>query len=238
MQLIQKKENKIVFQAEIEESLANAIRRYVGEIPTLAITEVEISKNDSPLYDETISHRLGLIPLKTEKSMNDKTEIKLKLSSKKTGFVSSKELKGGAEVVYENMPITYLDEGQELSLSAIAKLGRGIEHSKFNPGLMFYRAISEIKMSKDFLGEIKSLFPNIEIKEKGNQIVILDNGENEISDAIESLAESKRKPIEKDFKDELIITIESFGQMDVKDIFKKSIKTLNKDLDELEKKIK
>ena len=37
--------------------------------------------------------------------------------------------------------------------------------------------------------------------------------------------------------DELIITVESFGQMDAGDIFKKSIEALKKDLSTVEKKV-
>ena len=76
MKSIEKKENQITFGADIDESLANAIRRYISEIPILAVEEIEIYKNDSPLYDETIAHRIGLIPLKMEKSMAEKTETK------------------------------------------------------------------------------------------------------------------------------------------------------------------
>ena len=36
---------------------------------------------------------------------------------------------------------------------------------------------------------------------------------------------------------ELIITLESFGQMDVKDIFKKAVEELKKDLKEVSSKI-
>ena len=67
MKLIEKKDDCVVFQAEIEESLANAIRRSVNHIPILAISHLEVSKNDSALYDEIIAHRMGLIPLKNEK---------------------------------------------------------------------------------------------------------------------------------------------------------------------------
>ena len=97
MEIIDKKNNKIVFSAEIEDSIANAIRRYVGHIPVLAIDEVEIIKNDSPLYDETIAHRIGLIPIKTDKIAGEKTAT-LKLSSDKEGMIYSGDLKGSEKV--------------------------------------------------------------------------------------------------------------------------------------------
>ena len=42
MKIIRKKEKKLTFSAEIHNSLANAIRRYVYQIPIVAIDEVEI----------------------------------------------------------------------------------------------------------------------------------------------------------------------------------------------------
>jgi len=92
MKIIKKSKEKIVFSAN--EGLANSIRRSVSLIPIMAIDEVEISKNDSPLYDETIAHRLGLIPLKMENSYKDGTVLKFKLHSKKEGYVLSEEIKG------------------------------------------------------------------------------------------------------------------------------------------------
>ena len=48
-------------------SFANTLRRVVTEdVPTMAIEDVEFRKNNSILYDEIISHRLGLIPLTTD----------------------------------------------------------------------------------------------------------------------------------------------------------------------------
>ena len=41
MKIIEKKDNQITFSAEVDESLANAIRRYVDQIPILAIDEIE-----------------------------------------------------------------------------------------------------------------------------------------------------------------------------------------------------
>lgn len=235
MKLIEKKENQITFAAEIGESLANAIRRYINKIPILAIDEIEILKNDSPLYDETIAHRLGLVPLKSIKDTKKKNP-KIKLISKEEGMVYSKDLKG-MEIIYKDMPITFLNKGQELEIIATTKTGKGIEHSKFSPGLLFYRNIAEIRVAKDIYDKIKQKIPNNEVKIKGNDVVILDNKKQEIVDVCEKICNQEGKNSEINFKDELIITLESFGQISVEEILKKSIEGLKKDLSDVSKKI-
>jgi len=238
MKIIEKKENQIVFSVEIEESLANAIRRYLNQIPIIAIDELEISKNDSPLYDETIAHRMGLIPLKMDKSINEKTVVNLSLNVKKEGYVYSGDLSGNIKVVYSNIPITFLNKNKEIELIAIAKVGKGNTNSKFSPGLMFYRNSTEITIDSDFYNEIKKVCPNNEIKNKGNKIVILDNKKKEICDICEGICNKYGKKAEIFFKDELIITLESFGQLSVEEIFKRSIETLKKDLKDVSNKLK
>ncbi|MBU4308524.1 MAG: DNA-directed RNA polymerase subunit D [Nanoarchaeota archaeon] len=236
MKQIQKKENSIVFSTELSESLANAIRRYVNEIPVFAVEDVEISKNDSPLYDETVAHRIGLVPIKMKKDIDEK-KTKLILDSKKEGFVYSGEIKG-AEIVYDKIPLTALSKGQELSLTATGRFGKGNEHAKFSPGLMFYREVCELEMDKSLSEEIKRLCPQNEIKEKGNKIIVLDNKKVEVGDKCEEVCVKKNKDIEINKTGELIISIESFGQMNVEDILKKSTEALKKDLAELGKKLK
>src|SRR3989344_1576552 len=108
MEVVQKSDEKIVLRLEANETLANAIRRSVSEVPTLAIDEVEIYKNDSALYDEVLAHRLGLIPLKTEKSMSSKTKINLKLTKKGPCTVYASDLEGPADIVQGDIPITIL----------------------------------------------------------------------------------------------------------------------------------
>lgn len=238
MEFIDKKDNQIIFKAEIEDSLANAIRRYVNQIPVMAIDEVEIIQNGSALYDEVVAHRMGLIPLKADKSIGEKNKGILKLSSKNEGMVHADELKGNVEVVYGNIPITYLDKNQELELVATTTEGIGSEHVKFSPGLMFYRNVAKITMPKEFADEVKKVCPKANIKEKGDKIEIIDDQSKEVLDACEGLADVVDKKVEVQNDKDLVVTIESFGQIDVETILDKSISVLKKDLAEVSKKIK
>jgi DNA-directed RNA polymerase subunit D len=238
MRIINKKDNQIIFVAEIDESLANAIRRCLNQIPVNAIDEVEISKNDSPLYDETIAHRIGLIPLKMDKLTDKKTVDKLKLSVKKEGMVYSEELISGLKIVYDKIPITSLKKGQELEIIATTKVGKGEEHAKFSPGLMFYRNIVEIKIDKDCPKEVVSTCPQKILKAENGKIIAEGEDKCDMCEACVELCEKQGKnSIKLIPTKELMITLESFGQLTVEEILKKSVKELKKDLAEVSKKI-
>lgn len=238
MRIINKKDEQITFVAEIDESLANAIRRCLNQIPIIAIEDVEISKNDSALYDETIAHRIGLIPLKMDKLTDKKTVDKLKLSVKKEGMVYSEELIGGLKVVYGKIPITSLKKGQELEIIATAKVGKGEEHAKFSPGLMFYRNIVDIKIDKDCPKEIINICPQKILRSENGKIIVEDNYKCDMCEACVELCEKQKKESIKLLPTkELMITLESFGQLTVEEILKGSIKELKKNLTEFSKKI-
>jgi len=229
------KENKLTFSVEISESLANAIRRYVNEVPALAIEDVEIIKNDSPLYDETVAHRIGLIPLKTEK-VKEGDVVQFKLAVSKAGPVYSGELKGNAEVAYGKIPITIIQEDQEMEILASARLGKGKEHAKFTPGVIFYRNMKEIKTGNrgSDVSRILSSCPN----KCGNKKKDYENNktyELDVCDACED--ELSQIKVEMTESPELVVTIESFGQLPIKEIFLGSIKEMKKDLVEVSKKL-
>lgn len=212
-----KEKQKLSFVTDMSTSLANAIRRSVLEIPIMAIDEVEIMKNDSALYDEIVAHRLGLIPIKT--TANKETKFKLNEKGPKT--VYSSDLSPSIGTDYK-LPITILDNEQEIELVATARLGQGIDHIKYSPGLIYYKH----DIDEDVLDFVN-------INEDGK--IEFDEEELKASKLSEEQINKIKKA--KDSK-ELIFNVESWKQIEVKEIFSKAIEALNKNLDELNKSVK
>lgn len=233
METITNKGNKLVFSAEIGNTLINSIRRHVNEIPVLAVNEVEIAKNGSALHDETLAHRIGLVPLKNKKSAKE-----MNLKVEREGTIYSGDMEGDAEVVYEKMPLTLLNKGQQIDLKAHLNQGKGSYHAKYTPGIMFFREEKEITLPKENKEEIQKNFPEAEIKESGQKIVVKDNGEKDIGDFVEGLADRKDETTEVRITGNVIVTIESFGQMKPSEIFKKAIEQLKTDLETVSKTVK
>ena len=121
---------------------ANALRRIcLNGVPIYAIDTVDIIENSSVLADEGITHRLGLIPLKTDLSRSDESDSRIMLTldsgdDTETGrTVTSAEISSDDKVVKpssDQIPIVHLAPGQKLKFEAYARLGRGTEHAKWN----------------------------------------------------------------------------------------------------------
>ncbi len=231
MEVLENSEEKIVLRMEANEPLVNALRRSVSEVPVLAIDEVEIFKNDSAIYDEILANRLGLIPLKTEKNMSEKTKIEFKLIKKGPCTVYAEDLKGNADIVFGKIPITILAEDNKLELIATATLSKGTVHAKSLPGLCFYRHILEVTSSPKIDAIVKNSKGFIEAEKKGSKwICDLKGAETEDILAIDKNAISDSS--------EILFIIESFGNMPAKEILQKAIKALIDNIDEFEKGIK
>lgn len=235
MKIIKKTDEKLVFPSKMSESLANAIRRTVWKIPVLAVDELEIERNDSALYDETLAHRVGLVPLKMPKDAKEDTVKTLELNAKRNGYIYSEDIKGDVEVVYGKIPLTLLAEDQEVKATCTAKVGIGQDHAKFLPGVITYRIISEVTIPKKHKEAIQANFPNNSIKEKDDMIVIKDDQEKTLTDFCEGLCNKDK--IEFNVKDtkELMITVESFGHIPAEEIFKQATKILTSELKDLSK---
>jgi DNA-directed RNA polymerase subunit D len=240
------KNDKINFEVETNESLANSIRRSVNEISVLAIDEIEVFKNDSPLHDEVIAHRLGLVPLanknitlrencKCKDKGCSKCEIKSKLVGKGPCTVYSKDLTG-LDVCFDNIPLTILEKGQELELSIDARTGKGVKHSKFIPGLLFYRNLKGFKTGQK-AKEISEIFSNCPNKCGGKTKI--ENNKNYVLDFCDACEDKLDKlDISMEPASKLLFSIESFGQIEAKNILSEAVNVLKKNLQEVLKQLK
>ncbi len=231
MQTPAKTSEKLIIRMPANESLANAIRRSVAEIPTLAISEVEFYKNDSALYDEVLAHRIGLVALRTEKSMSAKTKIEFKLTKIGPCTVYASDLEGAGDIIYPKTPLVIIGEGHKLELLATAVLGKGIEHVKHTPGLAFYRHLKKVKSSQEIDSIVQRSSGLIKPEKSGSHwICDINDAEEESIGKIDSKAVSDA--------DELLFIIESYGSLDAKDIFIKAIDALEDNLKEVVKALK
>ncbi|MCD6483239.1 MAG: DNA-directed RNA polymerase subunit D [Candidatus Aenigmarchaeota archaeon] len=142
------------------------LRRVIlSEIPTMAIEWVDFIKNDSIMPDEVLANRLGQIPLTFDpkayklpeeckcEGKDFCPECQVKLYLKKTGpcVVYSGDLKSTDETVkpvYNNIPIIELMKGEELEFEAIAQLGRGKDHAKWQAGILAFYNVAKIHLKK------------------------------------------------------------------------------------------
>ena len=142
IQVLKSDEKKISIKLKgVTLQYANALRRIcLNGVPIYAIDTVDMIENSSVLADEGITHRLGLIPLKTDLSRSDESDSRIMLTldsgDTETGrIVTSAELSSDDKVVKpssDQIPIVHLAPGQKLKFEAYARLGKGTEHAKWN----------------------------------------------------------------------------------------------------------
>ena len=159
IEIIMKRDDYIEFYLKNADlSFANALRRVIiAEVPTMAIDMVSIKANTSPLFDEFIAHRLGLIPLISTdvnryeysrkckcnepcESCSVQFSLRVKCDSESIDVTTDHiRLITQSSVIpvkfYDQDPITIakLRKNQELDMTMIAKKGIGKEHSKWSP---------------------------------------------------------------------------------------------------------
>ena len=253
VKILNKTNDKLVFSVNgINPALANTLRRLMmTEVPTLAIDTVEFSKNSSALYDEIIAHRLGLMPLKTDlKSYNLKDEckckgkgcamceLKLVLKADGPGMVYSSQLKSTdpkAIPVYSEMPIVELTKKQSLELTATAILGKGKTHTKFSPGLVYYRGYP--------LFNVKDKSKLRKIEEELRDLATVKNDNIQVNDFLkwnehfEEILEINDVEV-KNSHENFIFFVESWGQLKPEEIVRKSLEIFDEKLDEFSDKLK
>ncbi len=246
IKFLKKEDSEINFIIkDINHVFANTIRRLIiDEVPTLAIEDVTIKKNSSAIYDEMLAHRLGLLPLKTDlKSYTLPEECKCKgkgcvhcqlyltLKAKGPCTVYAEEIKTKdpkIKPIFPKSPIVKLLKDQEIDLEAVAVLGKGKDHIKFSPGLMYYHAYPHIKLANAKKAAAE-LCPT--------GAIFLDKDKLKSDELKCNLCRAcEEKGVEvKSSETDFIFNLESFGQLTTKTIMTQSMKIFEKKLKEFEK---
>jgi DNA-directed RNA polymerase subunit D len=230
--------DKLQVVLDMNEELANAIRRSVSEILILAVDEVEIDKNDSALYDEMLAHRIGLIPFEEGKKVQEfvegdkpgtKNQAQISLKMKGPCTVYSGDFKGEIKPIHDKMPIVILEKDQELQLVAFARLGKGKDHAKHSPGLVHYRNVSEITVKKSEAKEALEKMKDSLITPLKGEVKVGDVYKSSADiDYVENFAEDGSVEVKPG--KEIVLIIESWGQKSPKEIFSEAVKALDKNL--------
>ena len=252
IKLLSKNENKAtVLLTDTNPVMANTLRRLmVDEVPTLAVEDCEFIKNDSALYDEVIAHRLGLMPLKTDlKSYDLKEDCKCKdkgcsicqvhltLRVKGPCMVMASDLKAKdpkVKPIFPDTPLVKLLKGQKLEIDMKAVLGRGREHTKWSPGLVYYRYYPKLNVSNaKNPNKAKEVCPKDVFDVKNGKLTVKNLEACDLcEDCVKYNVDVKYK------EDEIIMFIESWGQLKIKEMLSEAINIFDRKLKKLDKKIK
>jgi DNA-directed RNA polymerase subunit D len=168
-------ENTALQLEGVDRTYANAIRRFcISEVPSMAIDDVVILENSSVLYDEILSHRLGMVPLKTDLEryvLPEKCDCGNPLGCQKcrvllvldaTAHDKPRTVFSGDLVsedreiapISASIPIVKLAQGQSVKLEAYARLGKGKEHAKWQPATS--SVLTEGKGEDSFILKVES----------------------------------------------------------------------------------
>lgn len=250
----EKKTGKVsLLMKDTTPAVVNTLRRLiVNEVPTMAIDLVELKKNSTVLYDEMVAHRLGLVPLKTDLKSYElpekcscnkegcaKCRLLLSLKTKGSGYVYAERLESTdpkVVPVHEKMPIAKLIKGQQLEVDAVATLGRGRDHMKWSPGVVWFTHQSQVTVNNNSpkLDEVKDKYPP-QIFNKAGKIdknMILDLNLVDACDGVcDDVVKVEYQP------NNFIFHIEPFGQLSSKEMLLTAVAVMEEKIEAMEKLI-
>jgi DNA-directed RNA polymerase subunit D len=144
--------------SDLPHPLANALRRVIiREVPTMAVEEILVIENSSPMTNEVLAHRISLIPFITDLdnfNVAEECSCQSRLGCEKcvVRFVLRAEATDQPITVYSrdikperhdtkvapfdgNIPIVALAPRQKIELELYVRLGRGRKHAKWQSGI-------------------------------------------------------------------------------------------------------
>lgn len=240
----------------ITPAIANALRRtLINDIPKLAIHKVifhhgqirdmqgKVYDSSTPLFDEIIAHRLGLIPLPTDLNMNFRDEcdhppdegcpmctVTYTLNKHGPATVYSGDLIPVGDEKFRPVdpliPIVKLKDTQAILLEAEAILGTAKQHAKWQVtsgvSYKYHREIEVDKEESDLWEKVKKACPDAVIYEDSKKIIFTDDVE------CKHLAElvSFENPVIREDDTWFVFQFETDGSLTAKDVLKYAITRL------------
>jgi DNA-directed RNA polymerase subunit D len=257
---IELKENNGTFQLEESDIyFVNSLRRIMlSELPKLAIDDVIIYDNTSPLFDEIIAQRLAMIPIPTDlRLMGYRKDCKCEgkgcpsctvrytLSKEGEGTVYSGDLQPENEswAIKENkIPIVELSKEQRVILEVEATLGRARDHAKWQAvQAPAYKMETIIVFDKKRLNEVKEFISelpkDISVEIKGDKLELKDTTklllfENHLEKTDIDCISMKKDPSRMTFR------FETDGSLSAKEALVESINILTKKYEEFNNQLK
>ena len=233
------KERMVLVIEGVDVPFVNALRRIcMVEVPTMAVEKVEIFRNDSRIFDEVLAHRLGLIPLKSDlESIIPREEcdcddhcprcsVSLLLKEKGPKVVYSGDLTSQDSKivpVLDAMPLLKLRDDEEVELEAIAQLGTGLEHAKWQPtttsAYKYYPVITIDTEKCEVCAKCAEECPRgvLQFDEKENKVIIVDPEECNMCKTCAKDCSSKAITLE-GREDKFIFRIETDGSLEPKEV--------------------
>jgi len=167
LKLLKKRKETMTFMLEDSNpAFANALRRImINEIPILSVEFVDFEENTSGLFDETVAHRIGLIPLTFDPKLYNlkegckcggkgcsRCEVVLVLEREGPCIVKAGDMKSTADDVNPadpEIPIVELLEGQKIKFETTAQLGFGRDHIKNQAAIAAYKYSPSVRLGEN-----------------------------------------------------------------------------------------
>jgi DNA-directed RNA polymerase subunit D len=254
VKVLSRKGQRLQFILEgTDPAFANSLRRImITEVPTLAVEWLDVHENNSALFDEIISHRIGMIPLKFNPKKFVAAEdcdcrnkgcplcqVVLILEKKGPCIVTAGDFKSSDKAVAPvdpRIPIVELLENQRLKLEAVARLGTGLKHAKHHAANASYHYYPEIKVTGSQADAQRALkiCPKGLVTLSGKKMVVNDILRGDM--ALGCLRDAKGIEAKGD-ESRLIFDVESISGLDPSYIVSRAAEILQEKADDFRKKL-
>ena len=252
----------------VQLAFANALRRaMMSDVPTLAIDHVNFYDNTSVFFDEMLSLRLGLIPIRGDvDSVMFQSECEC--GGEGCGLCQviltlSKACEGQEELIVKSgdlecpdqetrpaqpdIPIINLKKNQRVIADAVVVKGRGHEHAKFQPTTVCgyknrYHVVTAPECKDCPEHPCVDICPRGVFTATGGTVTVVNEADCSLCglciEACEGVHGKENSKISvTPLKDDFIFNVESDGSMDVAEVVVRAADTLKEKVNELSQKL-